>query len=189
MSEYEFLRNEMITRYNHTQVYTTVLYLTTITILTFVLGTTNQNYDRYFMCFSPIFIIVPFYCKCEAHRKFAALIGAYLYVFHEGEDFNWERRHHEFDKRNNKRDWKNLLIYYTPVLLCVSAAIYDCIVSKDQDVILKVLNAILIALLICGFLYHNQTHYTEIREHFILEWIAIKREENRDKKKPKEVPI
>lgn len=123
--EYELLRNEMMNTYTRIQndfsIYTSII----IAILTLTL----KIEIKYLLL--PCLLILPLYFEIEARHDSVARLGAYLYVFHEGKEFNWERRHHYFDEKgynkwSGKIDRKKFNLFYTLVASCGMAAEYKC---------------------------------------------------------------
>lgn len=176
--EYAFLRDEIILFYRNIASYNTVLYTASGAIFAFALGR-----PEYYYCLIPLMLTIPLYLLCETERRKACKVGAYLCVFHEGKDFNWERRHHEFDGtgfelRNSKgRDMAVNLSYIMPsVISCISAMIkiYFAKMSSLHYIIpsLALIGAIFVIL-------KGRTEYIELRQAYIDEWERLKRREKK----------
>lgn len=174
--EYELLRAEIKSEYDYVQGNNTIMYTAIGAILTFALGTENNNY---FVCLLPLFIILPLYLRNVSHHRSVIRNMAYLYVFLEGDDFNWERRHHKFDKTHNKKlDWRDPMRYYALVLLCGAAAFYKVIESDNaQFVIGKTIIIIFVCLFPLYEIRTKQVKYLELGETYIARWESIKKEE------------
>lgn len=133
--EYEFLRNEMLSRYNFIQSNMSMMYAAVGAVLAFALGTENKEY---FVCLMPLFIIVSLFLHSQRRHKSIASLGAYLYVFHEGEgeNFMWERRHHaEEECDNNKRvfyRWSVPMPYYSLIVVCGIVSCMKFFQNKDE---------------------------------------------------------
>lgn len=133
--EYEFLRNEILSRYNFIQSSMSMMYAAVGVVLAFALGTENKEY---FVCLMPLCIIVSLFLHSQEYHKNIASLGAYLYVFHEGEgkDFMWERRHHsEEECDNNKRlsyRWSVPMPYYALIVVCGIVSCMKFLQNKDE---------------------------------------------------------
>lgn len=128
MSEYEILRAEMMENYTEINNCRSVLYAAVATILTFAVQS-----DNYLMCLIPYLVIVPLFFLCESKHSKICWIGAYLYVYLEGDNFNWENRHHKYDARypkDSKREWQATLMYYIVSSTCSALSIYKIFCSE-----------------------------------------------------------
>ena len=120
-------------------------------------------------------------------------MAAYLYVFHEGKDFFWERRLYKYEKKyNSKVEHVDLFQYYTLVILCGVAAIGKIHLHNQFGLLEKVLSFQVIGytphkyipyirdlfvIIVCGFVIYeiikNQTDYTASREFYVKRWMEI----------------
>ena len=174
--EYELLRDEMMAAMSYTRTIDSVLYTVTTLILTFALSSENKSY---LVCLVPLFLILPAYMRYAAYSRSIVRLGAYLYVFLEGGDFNWERRHHKFDIAHCTRpDRKGPMRFYMLVLLCVASAFYKCLEANDlYGCIEKPMILIASLLFSIYIIYNNQPNYPELREEDISRWEEIKKAE------------
>lgn len=174
--EYELLRAEIKSEYDYIQGNNTIIYTATGGILTFALGTMNTNC---FVCLLPLFIILSLYLRNVSHHRSVIRNATYLYVFWEGDEFNWERRHYKFDKTHNQKlNWLDPLRYYTLVLLCGGAAFCKIIESDNaQCVIEKTIIIIFFCLFSLYEIRAKQVNYLELGETYIARWKSIKKEE------------
>lgn len=104
MKEYEMLRAEMMDDYKTISQYNVVLYTATATILAFAIKD-----GTFLSCLIPYCVLLPLYLICEAKRRGICRIAAYLNVYYEGTEYNWERRHHVFDETVEKNKKKRFL--------------------------------------------------------------------------------
>ena len=198
--EYELLRSEIINTYNHIQSIHNILYTAVGAILAFALKTEIKSCAICLLL--PWLIILPLYLTMEAKHRGVAELGAYLYVFHEGDKFNWERRHHSFDKKHyKKRDWKEPKRYYALIILCGLCTFYKCLenyeapldiferrivetiyavfcpnVFSDKFITfsVKIIVMVISNLLVAYMINKSQINYVDLRDSYIKEWKTIK---------------
>ena len=199
--EHELLRNEIVVTYNHIHTDYTILYAAVCTILGFALkADVNANFVVCLLL--QWLIIVPWYLTVEAKEDGIANLGAYIYVFHEEKEFNWERRHHCFDKKYVKCNWKGAILFYSLAALCGLEACYKCFEFYTESYKIQGVNGIIhrliyaindcnnfIVVLVQSFVMiistlivfyvitKCRTNYTDSRERYIYKWEKIKKEE------------
>lgn len=178
MSEYEMLRNEMMDNYKIIAQYDSTLYAIVAAVLAIV-----YKQQSFVLCLIPYIAIIPLYLASEAKRQSICKIAAYLFVFHEGQDkeYNWETRHQCFDY-GTKRNWKNVFQYYFLSAICSAAAIYMCLQST-YSITAKWLISTAVVVLTLGiiiFMIFNTVNYPKLRAEYINKWrvLSIEREEN-----------
>ena len=180
MDEYKMLRDEMLLSYNRIQLNDNISYFITSAILAFALGTDNKNY---FVCLIPLFVIIPLYFRTQASHRGIARLAAYMYVFLEGKDGMpmWERRHHTFDKNNNKGDWfykcYSPLRYYMLVVICGVSAAVKFTETGNICPLLHFEIILFSCLIACGIIFWRCSNYTRLREKYIKQWEDVKKEE------------
>ena len=116
MGEYELLRTEILEDCVGIRLYETGMYAAVGAILTFAI---NSTY--YFACMIPYLVIISIFFIVISMRRANCKIGTYLYVFHEGGRYNWERRHVKFDK---KEGWLKRGTYAAYYLLSVACSVF-----------------------------------------------------------------
>lgn len=170
MKEYELLRNEMMESYRAITQYNTVLYTATATILALVL-----QRDEYLLCLIPYIVIIPLFLLCESKRNGICRIAAYMNVFLEGDEFNWERRHHLFDQKKT-RSRGSLHPYYFLMLTCTGFSIYKIICGEYSCTAMCIrIVAVLTLLIISLIVMKSKTvNYTKTRDELINDWREIK---------------
>ena len=170
MPEYEMLRQEMLQEQSATHGYNNLMYTATAAILAFTI-----EKSQFILCMLPLIVIIPVFLLCENLRKGQCKIAAYMYVFLEGNEYNWETRHHKLDAQQKHRDWRGVLPYYTLLLICTSFSVYKC-VQYFNDIKMKVLHICILCVisLICALLMAtNTTNYIKCRDNYIERWRAI----------------
>ena len=110
---YELLRTEIVEDCVGIRAYETGMYAAVGAILTF---TINSPY--YFACMIPYLVIISIFFIVISVRRANCKIGTYLYVFHEGGRYNWERRHEKFDNKERKLKWGTYASYYLLSAAC-----------------------------------------------------------------------
>ena len=185
MKEYEMLRAEMMDDYKTISQYNVVLYTATATILAFAIKD-----GTFLSCLIPYCVLLPLYLICEAKRRVICRIAAYLNVYYEGTEYNWERRHHVFDetveKNKKKRFFRSSsspLPYYCIAIVCSIASLIK-IPYDSQCWYLSVIEvACVVALTVIAILIMNanKTDYTDARNQYIKEWRAQKEAEETQK--------
>lgn len=185
MKEYEMLRQELLQNYGDIKNYNSVMYTATAAILAFA-----WEMGEYILCMLPLVVIVPLYLLCESKRNTICRLATYMYVFLEGDEFRWERRHYEFDnnEREHKeknvkiknRDWRGFISHYTLVILCALLSIYKCLISCSYSYCGKTIRILIMAsiVILCVVIMHENTiDYLKLRGKYIEEWEGIKRTE------------
>lgn len=186
MKEYEFLRAEIMDDYKYIAQYNVVLYTASATILAFAL-----QKEQFILSLVPYIILLPLYLMCEEKRRGICKIAAYLHVFLEGTEFNWERRHHVFDGKNNKNRKKSFfsdnvspLPYYCLALVCSASAIskiaiyQSCWIEKAVDLSF----VIMITIITIAIMNKHKTDYVNTRDRYIKYW----EEQKKSEEKPRE---
>lgn len=175
--EYEVLRKEMDDRMNSVNSYNIVMLTVTVTILGFAL-----QQDHYAMCLIPIIIIVPTYLRNIDADKAVIKMGAYLNVFLEGEDFNWERRNHKRDKTLKKKSFalRMFSVYNSLIIICVLLAIYKCLSGNHDLIHLSIIIILSIGLFSIWVVEHHQINHYSIKKDYVNEWESIKKQEKRE---------
>ena len=168
--EYKVLRDEMIMYYNNIANYNIVLFTTSTGIMAYVL-----NKEEYYYCLIPLMIIIPLFLLCENQHKNACKLGAYLNVFCEGKEYNWERRHHYYDRRSEKRDPKDILPYISMVCVSCISAIMKILCNDGVN---KVYTIIPVIAMVCSvtIIIHEKVEYNNMRENYRKSWEEVKKE-------------
>lgn len=117
MKEYELLRQEILDKINAIVQYNILLYTATTAVLAFAFEKENP-----FLCLLPYVVILPIYLMVEELHNITSNIAAYMIVFLEGTDHNWETRYY---RRN--------VIYYG-VQSIGRKKLYNKILDKIQKV-------------------------------------------------------
>lgn len=175
MSEYELLRNEIIECYDAIKNYNIAMYAAVVTVLTFALGKNNFLY-----CLVPYVAIIPLYFASESKNRNICKIAAYMNVFLEGNEYNWERLHHKYDEQfNKKRNWKSISQYYFLSIICSVIAITK-IFQFNYDTYVKwillsiVLIISIVAIIAMGL---STINYLNCRKAMLENWKKIKSEQ------------
>lgn len=182
MKEYEILRNEIINNLDSVRQYNSILYTVVASILAFTFDSKN-----YLACMLPYIVIISIYNLTVSRHKGICKIGAYLNVFLEGEDYNWERRHAIFDKEYmdpaiSALNWKSLGRFYLLSCVCSAITIYKLITEMSYNTTYKGVISLIIVIFsffVCRYFYKNAVDYIEEREKMIKHWEKIKEEELR----------
>ena len=168
--EYTTLRQEMNMYYQNVAHYNSVLYSASNAILLFAL-----TQKGFYYCLIPLMVIIPLYLLVENEHKKACWLGAYLNVFCEGTIFNWERRHHCYDRTfgSRKRDIKEILPYLVlSIVSCLFSAIKVVINSDLNKWFLAI--PVLCLLISYAIIIKAAVNYSELRNDFISEWKNLK---------------
>ena len=168
--EYKVLREELRMSFSNIVTYTTVMYTASNVILVFALGK-----DEFYFCLVPLLVILPLYLLCENQHRQICRLGAYLYVFCEGEHFNWEHRLHYFDLvENPKREIASTLPTITLVAACCISSIIKIWVSKTFGNIYLLVPAIALAISMY-IVFSKRVQYPSTRSKYIREWEEVKK--------------
>jgi hypothetical protein len=186
MKEYEFLRAEMMDYYQTISQYNVVMYTATATILVFAL-----KESLFLFCLIPYCVVLPLYLMCEAKRRGICRIAAYMIVFLEGKDYNWESRHHSFDEKNEIKKRKRFfrtssspLPFFLLAMVCSLASLckvyfYDTVLV---DKLIQAAIVVLITVVAIVVMTVNKVDYTKVRQQYIDKWREWKKDENSEDK-------
>ena len=183
MKEYELLREEMMENIRAITQYAVILYAAVTAVFAFAIE--SNNFLLYLITY---FIVLPLHFATESKHYANCKIAAYLYVFLEGGEFNWEQRHQKLEIDNSyKRNWKSHFFYYA--FLIVSSIFaettliigeYTCTTKCVWGVVIPIVSVTAI-----GIMKKTSINYIHTREKFITEWQKLKKKDDskRDNKK------
>ena len=172
MNEYELLREEMMENFKVISQNTSVLYTAVAAI--FALAINTNNFIFYMI---PYFVIVPVFLASEAKARSNCRIGAYLNVFCEGTEYNWERRHQMLEENiHQKRNWRSTLYYYILGFVSSVAAEIQLIFSVNSCLEKWIYGSAILLWTIVAFviLKKNTIDYAEERKKMIKQWMEIR---------------
>ena len=175
--EYKVLRDELNIVYQNITNYNIALYTASSVIFAF-----TMEQDAFYYSLIPLLVMLPLYLLGEHEHKKACRLGAYLYVFCEGKEFHWERRHHRFDKRgrSRKRDNSEILSYIVIAFVsCLFSAIK--LLSNSQLNKCYLLIPVICLIISIVIIVKMKVNYVEIRGEYIDKWKEIKLEEQKNK--------
>ena len=181
MPEYELLREEIMENCKDVNNSYSILYTAIATILTFALKS-----DDYLLCLIPYFIIVPMFFLCESKHNKICWIGAYLYVFLEGKDYNWENRHHKYDRVfsiDSKRDWHDSSMYYIVSCACSGLSIYKLVASSvfaGKALFTRISIIAIFTMIIVIIMKISMVQYVKNRSAYINKWEQVKKWEQQE---------
>lgn len=171
--EYKVLRDEMNLYYDNIAKYNIALYTASGAIFAFSLDKADFYYSLI-----PLLIILPLYILCERERKQACWLGAYLNVFCEGNTFNWERRHHIFDKlkARGKRGITDSAPY---IVLATVSCLFSYFKARSDNTINKcyVFIPIICLLISLIIIMKARVNYVALRQKYIDDWEKLKLKE------------
>lgn len=172
MKEYELLRAEMMDLFKAVTTYGTVLYSAVAAILAFAL-----QRDEFYLCLVPYVAILPLFLLSESKNRGICKIAAYMFVFLEGDEFNWETRHHELDKLNEKKQKRGSVIpYYYLAITCSVAALFKVYANQATWLIkgIEVVCVVAFTVVAIIIMKKNKVNYNATRDEYIDQWKAIK---------------
>jgi len=174
VEEYKLLREEMLSLVNIRFTTINILYTGVSAIL--ALGISLANPLIFLLSFC---VIIPTYYMVMDNNKSIKKIGAYLQVFHENFEFNWESRLFEFEKNINGSTRTPAYSFMFPFYILGFIAIglfflyFDFSVQvKDARLVELMVAFVLFGLTLLFTIKHNQVK--KIKGHFVLEWERIK---------------
>ena len=172
MEEYKMLRQEILEDHRVIAQYTGILYAAVAAILAFAV-----KEGDFLLYLVPYVVILPLFLAGEARMRSICGIAAYLYVFHEGEDFRWERRHHRLEvEKGHRRNWRGNFPYYLLAMISTALSEYQLLFS-GCDRVTKIAVGLLVALGSLGamlVMWRNTTNYVAERTRMITEWEQFK---------------
>lgn len=183
-NEYLMLRDEILHLSNLENQTINFLYVFVASVLAFSI----TQKDTIVILISYI-VIIPAYKMVISHEKGIYKIGAYLYVFLEGEDFNWERRSfvfYETLRNNSGNGTKRKIQVFNYPFLFISTLImvfflartnYAAICSPYE--LLKCIAAVLLYLYVLVTTANNK--YYSISKYIDL-WEKLKHQTDRNEK-------
>lgn len=98
IEEYKLLKQEIINNNNIMRNFQIALYSATGLILTFAF-----MQDEPMICLLPYLVIIPLYLFRIKQSCDTIKVGAYMIVFLEGREFNWETRFNKYEKSVNAK--------------------------------------------------------------------------------------
>ena len=193
MSEYELIRAEIRDAGNKVSQYNSVLYATTAALLAFAF-----DKDSFVFCLLPYVVILPLYILAEVTKRAECNKAAYLYVFCEGQDYRWEIRHHEYDKKdriaisNNEQNVLKWTIekmlsrfdYFSMNIICLIAALYKIVYSNSSYTTkwLQSIFVVTLTLVATIIMAIKAIDYVVERDKAIKQWRIIKAAEEAQKR-------
>lgn len=173
--EYLFLREEIINNYTIESNIMNFLYITISTILVFSI----QQSDNIYILVSYI-VLIPAYAFVWSKEYAIFRIAAYLCVFHEGAEFNWESRNQIFFKKKAKNILDFMPSYYFPFIFISTLNTFLFFYKMKWNninifEIIKAIFAIGIYFLFMFIIVKNRTLKTET---YIKDWKKIKEQDN-----------
>lgn len=116
-------------------------------------------------------------------------MGAYLNVFHEGAEYNWERRHSKYDKQhvNTKEKnikWGSYSPYYLLSFSCSLISVLKLLANgqyTNYQKVMGVLGITIFTIVIFAVFYWNTFNYEKEKLEIIKRWDSIKKNENEKK--------
>lgn len=176
--EYELLRGEIQEGIKTAENYKAIMYSATAAIYAFAIG-----FKEPMAYLLTLFIIIPVYLQNVEQTLSTLRIGAYLYVFIEGVEFNWETRLKKFDDTYKSKS--------PPINPYISlSAISTILVFAFQDYSMKIhyilfrLGIAVLAFIISAFIIRiKQINYLTEKQKYIHLWMEIKKMEEDDLKK------
>jgi len=171
MSEYEMLREEIMQKYRIIAGYNTAIFTSYAAIFAFVWNTDNP-----FAFLLPLAVVVPLFLISEQEHYLICNIAAYLYVFKEGNDYNWERLNYYNIKIGNKkeiRSWRRVIPHYVLIIICGIISI-SRVYDNHSINYFKMILIILICVICLIVLSVNTVDYTKAYSHYLKKWNNIK---------------
>ena len=178
MSEYERLSSEILGMGNEIVQYNSILYTATAAILVFAFE--KGNY-LYFLL--PYVVIIPLQLLTENSRRNICRLYAYMFVFLEGKEYLYERRHQKYNENVRTKDGPILTTlkqmryrfqYFLVLILCAVLSIHRVIsgdIEKKYPLAIFISVIMIFAVVIMAV---NLTDYIETTQTFISRWQAIK---------------
>lgn len=163
--------------------YSSILYTGTAAILTLAF-----TRDEFFLGLVPYIVLFPLYILTESINDALCKLGSYMYVFLEGREYRWERRHQIFDGMMQTRHRvsrvkflaENRLHYFMISVICSAVTTYKIIISGmnlAQKGTVSVLVWVFTAV-VMWMMAHSATDFVQRREEMIQYWEAIKARES-----------
>lgn len=176
MKEYELLREEMMEDYRAISNYNIALY--SVVAAVFGLSLTQ---NVFYLSLTVYIAILPLFLLCESKRKNICFIAAYMAVYLEGEDFNWETRHQVYEKKYAvKRNWHSLFPYYFVGTLCSALSIIKLLFSDQLAILMIVISIVICIITIAVFAYMRKQsiNYVNLRQEMKAQWEKVKSSES-----------
>lgn len=173
--EYLFLREEIIKNYSYIEKYRDIMYTVTLAILTIAF---NQNEPLIFLL--PLLIDIPIY-KITIDKTLSICKNSmYLAVFLEGENFQWETKLYEYDKKFSHPKAKgNSVNVYLYSIIVISCAILSILHLNFCDIfsthtLLRIICIIVSTVLSLVFIKKWDINYEIEKEKCKKNWECIK---------------
>jgi len=173
--EYLFLKDEIIRDGNSVHQYRNLMYTTTAAIFAFSF---TQLEPLIFML--PVTMIMPIFKICMGRYSAMCRIGAYLYVFLEGDIFKWETRLHEYDFYYSKSVKKSIISPYSlSIISCFLLFLYkfDYMNILLIENLIRIIVSCLITIICIIIIYIKQIDYIKLKNKYIKRWEHVKEKE------------
>lgn len=172
--EYLMLREEILHLSTLEDNVINLLYIFVATVMAF----SFTQKDTIFILLSYI-IIIPTYRLVLSKEIGIYRIGSYLFVYHEGGDFNWEGRNLKFYDELYKDSGRKLQVFNTPFLYISTFVMLILFLKTDWENICTIyeLGKILIAIYFLIIKWIIENRYMDIRR-YISYWERIKNNES-----------
>jgi hypothetical protein len=174
MEEYKLLREEILNMANIRHTTISILYTGVSAIL--VLGVSLERSLIFLLTFC---VIIPTYMMVIDYSNCIKKIGAYLQVFHEDSEFNWESRLYELSKNTRKsiKGWAYSFLSPFYILSFIALGLfclyYDfSILIEDVRIVELIIAVILFGLTLLYAIKHK--HIDTIKDRYVLEWKKVK---------------
>lgn len=174
VEEYRLIKEEIISTENNRYQAISILYVGVAAILTFAISQEEKNALLFIV---PFFVIIPIYFMVENLGHGIYKMGAYLYVFHEGEssEFHWETMLYKMNddtkktinRRANNFKWPFLALSAASLLLFF--LFFDWANLRTPFSVVSILLALICAVVMLA-IYSKNADVDALKETYISEW-------------------
>lgn len=177
--EYKMIKDEIMYMHKAIQELRSILYVAVASVLTFAVGKTTP-----LLCLVPYCVIIPTYIVTIDYQFSMWKLGAYLLVFQEGKEYNWETRLHIFNTKEARKSRGSAKSFHSPfiatALICTILffAKIDYKNISHESWMQIVLAILLLAAVLCYRI--SRRNPDAAKSEFIKEWTAVKKNEKNE---------
>lgn len=172
--EYEMIREEIMYMYKAIQELRKILYVMVVSVLTIAVGR-NES----LLCLVPYCVIIPIYIVTIDYQYSMWKLGAYLIIFHEGKEYNWETRLHNFNVNEGNKNRSGAKSFHSPfVATSIICTILFFVKIDYSDITYETYVQIALALLLFGvvlFYRFSKKNPDKAKSDFIENWKIVKK--------------
>lgn len=171
--EYMMLREEIMDCLKEIRNCKSIMYTVIVTILAFAV-----TQKEVLIILTTIVIILPIYHMDINKTSSMIRIGAYLYVFLEGDNFKWETRLIKYDELFLRKRKGETMVNIRPYIFTTTCCFLLFFMkldytNVDKSLFFRVVAGLIYYIYSLRYIYINKIDYKEEKKRYIKEWRDI----------------